>query len=57
MGRGMGRYASANVASGVTSVSNPINTAAEFSSMRVELQKLNDKLIEVQCRLDMLEKK
>ena len=56
-GKGMGRDTGASVTSGVTPVSSPEDPAAELSSVRAELQKLNDKLIEVQCRLEMLEKK
>jgi predicted Fe-Mo cluster-binding NifX family protein len=56
-GKGMGSYTRASVTSGVTPVSSPEDPAAELSSVRAELQKLNDKLIEVQCRLEMLEKK
>ena len=57
MGRGMGRYTGASVTPGVTPVSRPEDPAAELGSMRAELQRLTEKLVEVQCRLDMLEKK
>lgn len=57
MGKGMGRYMGASAISGVTPVSCPGDPAAELGSMRAELQTLTEKLVEVQCRLDMLEKK
>ena len=57
IGKGMGRDTRASVTSEVTPVSSPASPAAELSSVRAELQKLNEKLIEVQCRLEMLERK
>lgn len=57
MGRGMDRYTGTSGTSGLTTASRSSDPIAELDSMRKELKTLMEKLVEVQCRLDMLEKK